>query len=117
MIMGIIIRLLLNALSVFATSYILNYFAPNSVHLDSFLTAILVAIILGVINWTIKPLIGLLTLPINLVTLGLFSFIINALMIVLVDYLVKGFEVKNFLWALAFSVVLSIINSVVSKFK
>jgi putative membrane protein len=109
--MKLILRLLLSGLAVFVTAKVLS----GGVHLDSYFTALLVAVILGVINFTIKPIIKILTLPINLITLGLFSFIINALMVMLVDYFVKGFEVQNFIWALLFSLLVSIINSFLSK--
>jgi putative membrane protein len=109
--MKLVLRLLLSGLAVFVTAKVLS----GGVHLDSYFTALLVAVILGVINFTIKPIIKILTLPINLITLGLFSFIINALMVMLVDYFVKGFEVQNFIWALLFSLLVSIINSFLSK--
>jgi len=105
--MGIIVSLLINSLAVAITAYLLQ---PN-VQIDSFLTAVVVAVVLGVINTFIKPIIGLLTLPITLLTLGLFSLIINGLFILIVSGLVEGFTVSNFGWAIVFSIVLSIVNA------
>ena len=107
--MKILVRLLINALAVAITAYLL----PN-VAIDSFLTAVVVAVVLSVINTFIKPVIKILTLPINLLTLGLFSFVINGLVIWFASRLVEGFTVTGFIWAIIFSIVLSIISSVLS---
>ncbi len=74
------------------------------------LAAIILAIVLGIINVFVKPVIGLLTLPINIVTLGIFSLVVNALFVMLADWIVDGFTVAGFWWALAFSVVVSLVN-------
>ena len=68
-------------------------------------------VVLGIINAFIKPVLIILTLPINILTLGLFTFVINALIIILTSGLVPGFKVNGFWWALLFSIVLSIVNS------
>lgn len=104
--MGILISWVVSALAILAASYLLS-----GVHVDSFVTALVVALVLGVINAFLKPILLILTLPINILTLGLFTFVINALLIILVTNLVPGFIVDGFWWALIFSVVLSIINS------
>lgn len=104
--MNIIITILVNALAVFITAYLLK-----GVTVKNFLHAILVAVVLSIINAIIKPILLILTIPITILTLGLFILVINALIIMLVDYLLPGFKVKNFWWALGFSVVLSIINA------
>lgn len=109
--MGIIISLLVNAVAVFATGYILP-----GIQIDNFVTAVIVAIVLGILNAIVKPILVLLTLPINLITFGLFIFVINAVLILLVSAFVPGFHVDGFLWALAFSLVLSIINSILGMF-
>ncbi len=72
--------------------------------------ALVLAIVLGLYNALLRPLVGLLTLPLNIVTLGLFSLVTNALIIMLADYLVAGFSVGGFWSALFFSVLLSLIN-------
>lgn len=104
--MGILVNLLISGLAIAITAYILP-----GVTVDSFFTAIVVAVVLGLINAVIKPLITLLTLPINLLTLGLFSLVINALLIMMASAVVTGFSVDGFLWALIFSVVLSFVNA------
>lgn len=98
-------RLIVSGLAVFITCYLL----PGA-DVDGFVTALIVAVVLGLVNIFIKPILLVLTLPITLVTLGLFTLVINALMVLLVDYLVPGFNVTSFWWALAFAFVLSIIN-------
>lgn len=107
----ILLRLLLNGAAVYLTDYILT-----GVKVADFVTALIVAVVLGLANFLLKPLLILLTLPINVITLGLFTFIINAIIVLVVDYLIPGFQVDNFLWALLFSVVLSVINSIFNTF-
>lgn len=104
--MGIIIALLLNSLAVFVTAYILP-----GIHLKDYWTALVVAVVLGVINTFIRPIILILTLPINILTLGLFTFVILGGLVLLVSSIVPGFQVDGFWWALAFALVLSLINS------
>jgi putative membrane protein len=74
--------------------------------------ALLGAAVLAVLSMFVKPIIVLLTLPINILTLGLFSFVINAGLVLLAGAIVPGFAVANFWWALLFSVVLSLFNVV-----
>lgn len=104
--MKILINWFVSGIAVFTASYLLP-----GVHVDSFYTALIVALVLGIINAFIKPILFFLTLPITLLTLGIFALILNALMISLTDLLVSGFEIKSFWWALLFSIVLSIITS------
>src|SRR4030042_1950580 len=81
------------------------YLLPG-VHVAGFLTALAVAVVLGIINAVIKPILVILTLPINILTLGLFTLVINAALVLLTGKLVTGFKVDGFWWALAFSLVL-----------
>jgi len=104
--MGIVVNLLVSSLAVFITAQILP-----GVHMNDFLTAIIVAVIMGVINSFVKPILVLLTLPITLVTFGLFVFVINALLVLLVSRIVPGFVVDSFWWALLFSLIVSIVSS------
>ena len=104
--MGLILRLITSALAVFITAYILP-----GIYLKGFFEAVIVAVVLGVINIIIKPFLLLLTLPINILTLGLFTFVINAGLILLASNLVEGFRVDGFWWAVAFSLVLSLVAS------
>jgi putative membrane protein len=108
--MQLLLRLVVNAVSVAITSYILS-----GVHTEDFVTALIVTVVLGVLNTIIKPILAILTFPITLITLGLFTFVLNALLIMATDYLVPGFTVENFWWALLFSFVLSLISSFLNK--
>ena len=110
--MGVLINLLLSGLGVFIASYLLR-----GIHLKDFLTAIIVAVVLGLANAVIKPILIILTLPINIITLGLFTFVINAVIVLLVSAFVPGFTVDGFWWAVAFSLVLSLVNSALGMFK
>jgi len=97
-----LIKTLIIAAAVVLASYVLPGVAVNR-----FTTALLVALVLSLLNYFIRPLLVLLTLPITIVTLGLFLFIVNALIIVLAGKLVAGFRVQSIGWALLFSVLLS----------
>jgi putative membrane protein len=105
--MQVLLNILLSGLAVFVSSRIIP-----GVMIDGFGTSIVVAIILAVVNAFIKPILFILTLPINILTLGLFSLVINALMVLLVNAIVPGFEVSGLLSALLFSIVLSIVSTV-----
>lgn len=104
--MNWIIRLLLNAVAVVLTAYLLP-----GVDVTDYWTALIVAIVLVIANVIVKPVLIILTIPITIVTLGLFLLVINALIILMADYLVDGFTVNGFWWALLFSLILSIFNS------
>jgi putative membrane protein len=110
--MAILINWLLAALAIMATAYLLP-----GVSLSGFVPALVTALVLGLVNAFIKPVLLLLTLPINILTLGLFTLVINALLIMLVSKLVSGFQVQSFWWALVFSVVLTVVNWALSIFK
>ncbi len=108
--MNFIMRIIVTSIIAFGLSYILN-----GVHIDSFWAAIIFAIVLAILNAIVKPIIILLTLPLTLFTFGLFLFVINAAIILLTAEFVKGFRVDGFWWALLFSLLLSIITSVLYK--
>jgi putative membrane protein len=101
-----VIRFLLNGLAVLLAAYLLP-----GVHVEHYGYALLVALVLALVNAIIKPVLIVLTIPITFVTFGLFLLVINALMILLVDWLVGGFEVDGFWWALGFSLIISLFNS------
>lgn len=105
--MQVLLNILLSGLAVFVSGRIIP-----GVMIDGFGTSVIVAIILAVVNAFIKPILFVLTLPINILTLGLFSLVINALMVLLVNAIVPGFEVNGLLAALLFSIVLSIVSTV-----
>lgn len=99
--------LLINSIIIFVGAYLLE-----GVSIKSFWTAIGVAILLGLINMFIKPLIILITLPLTILTLGAFILVINAGILLLIDNLVEGFKIKGFWWAVLFSIFISIANAV-----
>lgn len=103
--MSWILKLLLNGAGIFIIGYILK-----GVQIKSFFTALGVAILLAIVNTFIKPFIVILSLPLTIITFGLFILVINALMLMLVDALVDGMKIKSFGWALLFSLLLSILN-------
>jgi putative membrane protein len=101
-----IVRFLLSGLAVLLTAYLLS-----GVHVENYGYALLVAAVLSLANLVVKPVLVVFTIPITVFTLGLFLLVINALIIMLVDFLVPGFRVDGFWWALAFSLILSLFNS------
>lgn len=104
--MNIVIKFLLNGLAVVLTAYLLP-----GVSVEDYWTALIVALVLSFANVVVKPVLIVLTIPITLVTLGLFLLVINALIILMVDYFVPGFLVDGFWWAVLFSLILSLFNS------
>lgn len=107
--MKIIVNLLVSVLAIVITAYLL----PGTT-IDSISTALMVAVVLGILNAVLRPILTILTLPITILTLGLFSFVLNALMILLVSAVIPGFHVDGFLWALLFSLVLSLVNTLLN---
>jgi putative membrane protein len=103
--MGMLISLLVNGIAVFITAYVLP-----GVDVDSFFTALVVAVFLGIVNTFLKPVLHIIAFPITLLTLGLFALVINALLVLLVANIVPGFHVDGFWTALLFSIVLSIVG-------
>ncbi len=95
----------LNSISVYATASLLS-----GVEIKNFWSAILVAALIAVANIFIKPVLLLLSLPLTILTLGLFVWVIDAALILLVDKLTDNFKVESFSWALIFGVVMSLIN-------
>lgn len=110
--MSLVVNWVISGLAIVITAYLLP-----GVTLAGFKAALLAALVLGLINAFIKPVLSLLTLPLTILTLGLFSLVLNALLIMLATKLVPGFQVHGFLWAVAFSLVLTLVNWVLSVFK
>ena len=106
--MNLLIRLLITAILVMIISYLMN-----GVIVDEFTTALTVAIVLALLNFFVKPIIILFTLPITIFTLGLFLLVINACIILLCSHFVTGFHVATFWTAMLFSIILSILQSLV----
>ena len=110
--MRLLLLWLLTAISVVVLSYALPW-----VEVNGFGSALLAAALLGLVNVTIRPVILLLTLPLNLLSFGLLTFVINALMVLLVDSLVTGFEAGPFWTALIISIMVTLVSSFVTKLK
>lgn len=104
-IMYILLAIIINTIAVLVTSYILP-----GIHIQSFGTALAVAIVMGIINAILRPIIFILTLPINILTLGLFSFVIMGALVYLVSAIVPGFKVDHFGWAILFALIVALIN-------
>jgi len=109
--MRIIINIILTALAVAVADYVIP-----GVSLDNFWTAVVTVVVMGVINALIKPIVVILTLPINILTLGLFSLVINAALILLAAAIVPGFDVSGFWAAMLFSVIVSLLKMALSGF-
>ena len=107
-IMKLLFRILITAVLVMAISYLMK-----GVVVDEFVTALKVAIVLGLLNFFVKPILVLLTLPITIFTLGLFLLVINAIMILLCSHFVHGFQVSSIWTAMFFSIILSLSQSLV----
>ena len=105
-IMNIIVRFLLSGVAVMLTAYLLP-----GVHVKDYWAGLLVALLVSVFNAIIRPILIIFTIPITVFTLGLFLLVINAAVILMVDSFVDEFSVDGFWWALAFSLILSIFNS------
>jgi putative membrane protein len=103
--MNLLIRLIITTIAVLVTDLLLS-----GVHAEDFVTGLLVAVVLGLLNALLRPLLVILTLPITVVTLGLFILVINAGIVLLAARIVPGFVVESFWWALGFSIILSIVQ-------
>jgi len=103
--MMLLVKWVLSAIAIMITTYLLR-----GIHVDSFAAALVAAMVLGVINVTLKPLLFVLTFPITIMTLGIFAIVLNAILILLTAVLVPGFSIDSFWWAILFSVVLAVVN-------
>mgnify|MGYP006379940739 CR=1 FL=1 len=108
---SLIIRLIVSTVVVIAASRVLKGF-----YVDTTQTAVIVAIVMGLLNTFVKPVLQFLSLPITILTLGLFYFVINVLIVYLCAYLVDGFSVSGFIAALLFSFGLSLAQGIVGLF-
>jgi putative membrane protein len=108
--MGFLVKLLVNALAVVISAYLLS-----GVFVDSLITAVIVALVLGLLNSFVKPILLILTLPITILTLGLFYLVLNVIIIYIADYFIGGFRVDGFVPALLFSFVLALVGWVLDR--
>ena len=105
---GSLVRnLIINTLSIFAVSYILS-----GIQVESFATALILAVVMAVLNVTLKPLLILITIPLTVITLGLFLLVVNVLVLYAAAALIDDFQIAGFWWALLFSLLVSFVNSV-----
>lgn len=102
--------LLINSIVIFIGAYILR-----GVHIKSFWSVIGVAVLLGLINAFIKPVILFLALPLTILTLGLFILVINAWILMVIDKLVEGFKIDSFWWAVLYSILISVLNGILFR--
>ena len=108
---GIFIRWLTSTGAIILTSYLLG-----GIHVDGFFTAFFAAAMLGILNALFRPIALLVTLPINILTLGLFTFVINALMLKMASGVISGFEVHGFGTAVLGSLMISVISWLLNSF-
>jgi len=108
--MNLLLRILVTAVLVMVISRFMG-----GVHVDDFMTSVIVAVVLGLLNIFIKPIIVLFTLPVTIITLGLFLLVINALIILLCTKIVGGFSVDSFWTAMLFSIILSLAQSLIYR--
>jgi putative membrane protein len=109
----LIINWILNACAFLITQRILDHFLPGQFRIRDFLTALIAALLLGLINSTVRPLLKILTFPLTLITLGLSSLAINVLCLMFVSWYVPGFQIGGIVPAIAGSLVLSIISTLI----
>lgn len=108
--MNILIRLFITAIVAFLLTKILP-----GVHFDGFGGAVIFAIVLGVLNLILKPILSLFGLPLTIITLGFFALVINAIIILIADYFIDSMTVDGFWWAFIFSIALSIVTSLANS--
>ncbi len=108
--MKLLMKILVTAMAVLILAYILP-----GVYVNTYSSAIIVAIVLALLKLFVKPLLVIFTLPATILTLGLFLLVINACIILMADYFVDGFGVRHFGWAFIFSILLSFVQSILHK--
>ena len=108
--MALLLRWFFNGVALVFTAYLLD-----GIEVSGFGAALVASLVLGIVNAIIRPIFLLLTLPLNLLTLGLFTFVVNAIMLMLVASLVSGFSVNGFFSALLGSVILSLSSSLLTS--
>jgi len=110
--MSVIINWIIQAIAILIAAYILP-----GVSVSGLVVALVLAVVLGAINAFVKPVLIVLTLPLTVLTLGLFLLVLNALLIMLASFIVPGFSVDGFWWALLFAIVVSLIGSTIHRFE
>lgn len=108
--MNFLLRIVISAVVAFGLSAVLP-----GIRIHDFMTALLLSVVMAVLNALLKPVLIILTLPITILSLGLFLFVINAIIVLVTAHFVNGFEVDGFGWALLFSLLLSLLVSILYK--
>ena len=108
--MHLLVSWIILTFAVYVTAYILP-----GVSVTGVFPTVVTAMFIGIVNTFLRPVLLILTLPVNILTLGLFTFVINALLVLLVAAMVPDFHVDGFWWAMAFSIILSIVNGFLSS--
>ena len=109
--MKLLLRLVISTLAVLVAANLVP-----GVEVNGTVTAIIVAIVLGILNTFLKPVLQILALPITIITLGLFYFVVNVFIIYLASYLVDGFYINGFISALLFGLVVSVVSAILGMF-
>jgi putative membrane protein len=109
--MGFLIKILVTAVAALVAAYLLP-----SVTIDGIKTALLVAVVLAILNTFVKPILVFLTLPITILTLGLFLLVINALMVMAAAYFIDGFSVDGWITAILFSLIVTVVSFIINMF-
>lgn len=107
--MQFIIKIILSSFSVMVASWLLQ-----GVVIRDYLSAILVAFVLALLNMVLKPLLVILTIPVTIFTFGLFLLVINAVIALIAGHLVEGFYIAGFWWAMGFSIIVSVLNYLIN---
>lgn len=107
--LSFVLQWLVSGVAILITAYLLP-----GVTVAGFFAALVTALILGLVNAFIRPVLILFTLPLNILTLGLFTLVINALLVMLAAAIIPGFAVRGFWWALLFGIVLAVVNFALS---
>jgi len=106
--MSFILKWVLSAVAVLLAAYLLP-----GVSVESFWAALVVAVLMAIFNAVLRPILVILTIPVTILTLGLFLLVINAIIVLLTDAIIADFYVSNFWWALLFSLVISVLGTIV----
>jgi len=108
--MNFLVKIILSSFSVLLADWLLS-----GIGVKDYVTSLLVAFVLAILNIILKPILVVLTIPITFLTLGLFLLVINAVLVLIAGEIVPGFRVDSFWWALGFSLIVSIVNSVINS--
>lgn len=108
---GILVRWLVQTAAITFAAYLLD-----GIHVEGFFSAFFAAVILGILNAFFRPILIILTLPVNILTFGLFTFVINAILLMMVSGLIPGFEVHGFWPAVFGSLIISLVSWFLSSF-